>query len=68
MGWISIRENRKSSLPGQTNPSEGVQLFLGDLNHEWAESVAIARTKPNLKAMENSVNTWFAKNGGAESR
>ena len=46
----------------------GSPLFLGDLNHEWQESQAIARTKPNLKTLENSVNAWFAKNGAAPAR
>jgi alpha-D-xyloside xylohydrolase len=46
----------------------GSQLFLGDLNHEWPESLAIARTRPNLKDLENSVIAWFAKNGGVQSR
>jgi len=46
----------------------GSPLFLGDLNHEWQESQAIAKTKPDLKALEASVNAWFGKNGGAATR
>jgi hypothetical protein len=46
----------------------GSPLFLGDLNHEWQESQAIAKTKPDLKALEASVNAWFAKNGSTQSR
>jgi alpha-D-xyloside xylohydrolase len=45
----------------------GSPLFLGDLNHEWQESQEIARKKPDLKMLEASVNTWFAKNGGAQA-
>ena len=43
----------------------GSPLFLGDLNHEWRESLTIARTRPNLKKLEADVNAWFAKNSGS---
>ena len=43
----------------------GSPLFLGDLNHEWRESLTIARTRPNLKKLEEDVNAWFAKNSGS---
>jgi alpha-D-xyloside xylohydrolase len=43
----------------------GSSLKLGDLNQEWQESQVVARTKPDLKMLETSVNSWFAKNGGA---
>jgi len=46
----------------------GSQLFLGDLNHEWQESQEIAKAKPDLKMLENSVNSWFAKNGTSQTR
>jgi alpha-glucosidase (family GH31 glycosyl hydrolase) len=46
----------------------GSPLFLGDLKQEWQESQAIAKTKPDLKMLEASVNSWFAKNGNAQTR
>lgn len=46
----------------------GSSLDLGDLNREWQESQVIARTRPDLKALEGSVNAWFAKNGVARNR
>jgi len=46
----------------------GSPLFLGDLNHEWQESQTAAKSKPDLKALEASVNAWFAKNGTASAR
>jgi len=46
----------------------GSPLFLGDLNHEWRESQEIARKKPDLKALEASVNAWFGKNASTPSR
>jgi alpha-glucosidase (family GH31 glycosyl hydrolase) len=45
----------------------GSPLFLGDLKQEWQESQAIAKTKPDLKMLEASVNSWFAKNGNAQT-
>jgi alpha-glucosidase (family GH31 glycosyl hydrolase) len=44
---------------------EGSSLSLGDLEREWEESQAIARTRPDLAALERDVNGWFAKNGSA---
>ena len=37
----------------------GSQLKLGDLNREYRESVEIARKKPDLKALEAGVKSWF---------
>jgi alpha-glucosidase (family GH31 glycosyl hydrolase) len=37
----------------------GSQVKLGDLNKEYEESVAIARKKPDLKALEAGVKAWF---------
>jgi alpha-glucosidase (family GH31 glycosyl hydrolase) len=37
----------------------GSNLKLGDLNQEYKESLAIAQKKPDLKALEAEVNTWF---------
>ena len=39
----------------------GSSVTVGDLAREWQESRAIARTKPNLAALERSVNEWFKK-------
>jgi alpha-glucosidase (family GH31 glycosyl hydrolase) len=33
----------------------GANLPIGDLNREWEESVAIARKRPDLKALESSI-------------
>jgi alpha-glucosidase (family GH31 glycosyl hydrolase) len=41
---------------------EGSSVRLGDLEKEWRESQTIARTKPDLAALEKSVNDWFARN------
>ena len=40
----------------------GSSVNPGDLEREWQESRTIARTKPDLAALERSVNDWFAKN------
>jgi alpha-glucosidase (family GH31 glycosyl hydrolase) len=40
----------------------GSAVNPGDLEREWRESQTIARTKPDLAALERSVNDWFAKN------
>ncbi len=40
----------------------GSEIELGDLNKEWKESWNIAQKRPDLKALENDVNAWFAKN------
>jgi alpha-D-xyloside xylohydrolase len=40
----------------------GSPLELGDLNQEWQESLAIAARRPDLKALEAGVNTWFEQN------
>jgi hypothetical protein len=42
----------------------GSSVNPGDLEGEWQQSLAIARTRPNLAALERSVNEWFGKNGG----
>lgn len=39
----------------------GSSVQLGDLNQEWQDAVAIARKRPDLKALEAEVNDWFAK-------
>ena len=39
----------------------GSSVNVGDLAREWQESLAIARTRPNLAALERSVNEWFTK-------
>ncbi len=40
----------------------GSKLELGDLNQEWAESLAIAAKRPDLKTLEAEVNAWFERN------
>jgi alpha-D-xyloside xylohydrolase len=46
---------------------EGSLVDVGDLEREWRESQAIARTRPDLRALERSVNDWFAGNRGADA-
>jgi alpha-glucosidase (family GH31 glycosyl hydrolase) len=40
---------------------EGAPLRLGDLDREWQDARAIARTKPDLASLEREVNDWFAR-------
>ena len=40
----------------------GSGVKLGDLNKEWAESVAIANTRPNLEKLDVGVRAWYEKN------
>jgi alpha-glucosidase (family GH31 glycosyl hydrolase) len=42
---------------------EGSSLDLGDLEQEWQDAQAAARTRPDLAALEQSVKDWFAENG-----
>lgn len=44
-------------LPIFIRAGSGVQL--GDLEQEWQESLALARQRPNLAALEARVNAWF---------
>jgi alpha-D-xyloside xylohydrolase len=44
----------------------GARVELGDLNREYRESLEIARQKPDLKALEAEVKSWFAKNGAGK--
>jgi alpha-D-xyloside xylohydrolase len=37
----------------------GAKINLGDLQKEWTESVAIANTRPDLKALDAEVTEWF---------
>lgn len=37
----------------------GSRVDLGDLNKEWAESVAAAEKKPDLEALQAEVRKWF---------
>jgi alpha-D-xyloside xylohydrolase len=39
----------------------GSSVELGDLNQEYQESLAIAKKKPDLKALDAEVSEWFAK-------
>ena len=38
---------------------EGSNLKLGDLNREWAESLAVAQVRPNLGALDADLKAWF---------
>jgi alpha-glucosidase (family GH31 glycosyl hydrolase) len=37
------------------------KVELGDLQKEWADSVAIANTRPDLKALDAEVRQWFGQ-------
>lgn len=39
---------------------EGSGIDLGDLNREYQEALAAARTRPDLKALEAEAAAWFA--------
>lgn len=39
----------------------GASVEPGDLQREWQESLAVARVKPDLAALEAEVKAWFAK-------
>jgi alpha-D-xyloside xylohydrolase len=39
----------------------GSSIKLGDLNQLWRESAQIAKNKPTLRELENTVNGWFEK-------
>jgi len=45
----------------------GSTVNLGDLNHEYQESLAIAQKKPDLKALDAEVAQWFAKKKAGDS-
>lgn len=38
---------------------EGSTVGIGDLSKDWRESMAIASTRPDLKALESEVIAWF---------
>jgi alpha-D-xyloside xylohydrolase len=40
----------------------GSSINVGNLNQEWQESVAIAKKRPDLKALDAGVKDWFEKN------
>jgi len=37
----------------------GAKVDVGDLNKEWEESLAIARQKPDLKALDAELKAWW---------
>jgi alpha-D-xyloside xylohydrolase len=39
----------------------GAKVNVGDLNQEWKESHAIAEKKPDLKALDAELKTWFER-------
>ena len=39
----------------------GSKVDLGDLQNEWTDAVAVANTRPNLKALDAEVREWFEK-------
>ena len=43
----------------------GSSVKLGDLNLEWKQSHAIAESKPDLKALDAELKTWFERRGAA---
>ena len=49
---------------------EGSKIDLGDLQKEWTDSVAIANTRPDLKALDAEVRQWFEQRypGGVEAK
>jgi alpha-glucosidase (family GH31 glycosyl hydrolase) len=49
----------------------GAKVDLGDLQKEWTDSVAIANTRPDLKALDAEVRSWFERQypgGGATAK
>ncbi len=43
----------------------GSNVDVGDLEREYAESVAIAQNRPDLTTLDQQVRQWFEKSGGA---
>ncbi|MBZ5496103.1 MAG: hypothetical protein LAP85_06840 [Acidobacteriia bacterium] len=41
----------------------GSRTALGDLNQEYRDSLALARSKPDLKALDAQVKAWFDRRG-----
>jgi len=37
----------------------GAKVDVGDLNSEWAEAVAAATTRPDLRTLDASTKSWF---------
>lgn len=46
----------------------GSRLNLGDLNSEWRESLAVARRRPDLAALDADVAAWFATRAPGRTR
>jgi alpha-glucosidase (family GH31 glycosyl hydrolase) len=46
----------------------GSTVDLGDLNKEWKESVEIAGKKPDLKALDTELKTWWDKRTAGSGR
>jgi len=40
----------------------GSSVTLGNLNQEWQDSVAIAKQRPDLRALDAEVKAWFDRN------
>lgn len=38
----------------------GSKVDIGDLNAEWAESVAAANTRPDLRTLDAGIKSWFS--------
>jgi alpha-glucosidase (family GH31 glycosyl hydrolase) len=38
---------------------DGAKVDLGDLNAEWADAVAVAKTRPDLKTLDAGIQSWF---------
>ena len=46
----------------------GSSVKLGDLNQEWRESYAIAEKRPDLKALDAELKTWFQRYGAGTAQ
>ena len=69
--WVDAWHPEKSYAGGQTISIRaelhqapifiraGSKLILGDLNKEYREALAIAEQRPDLKALDAEVKTWF---------
>jgi alpha-D-xyloside xylohydrolase len=44
----------------------GAKIQLGDLNREWEEAKAIAAKRPDLKALDAELKTWWNQRSGRE--
>ncbi len=45
----------------------GSSVRLGNLNQQWTESVAVAKTRPDLGKLDAGVKAWFEQNSSANT-